>query len=142
MRVWGNNTCLCRFQCSAATRLLFGRTVDTVTFHPARLVDGHVRRKCASVIVLTSTKIFLFQMCHGTARPTRDRLLTASRPFDRCRPRPPSVRIFFPSPAPTSKRWAIAPCHHSAPVFALRAVFIAAFSTFAKTLTPPSVFLS
>ena len=27
-----------------------GRTVDTVTFHPAMLVDGHVQRKCPSVI--------------------------------------------------------------------------------------------
>ena len=124
------------FRRGAATRFSCGRTVDTVTFHPAMLVDGHVRRKCPSVVALTRTKILFFRMRHGTARPTRNRLLTVSRPLERCRPRPPSVRIFFPSPAPTSKRWVITPCHRSAPVFALRSAFIAAFSTFARTLSP------
>ena len=42
------------FRRGAATRFSCGRTVDTVTFHPAMLVDGHVRRKFPSVIALTS----------------------------------------------------------------------------------------
>ena len=92
--------------------------------------------KCPSVIALTRTNFFLFRMHHGTPRPTRNRSLTVSRPFQRCRPRPPLVRIFFPSPAPTSTRRVLAPCHPSAPVFALRSAFIAAFSTFARTLSP------
>ena len=75
-------------------------------------------------------------MHHGTPRPTRNRSLTVSRPFQSCRPRPPSVRLFFPSPAPTSKRWVIAPCHPSAPVFALRSAFYCSFQHVRKNFEP------
>ena len=44
--------------------------------------------------------------------------------------------VFFSSPTPTSKRWVIAPCHRSAPVFTLRSAFLAAFSVFARTSSP------
>ena len=84
-------------------------------------------------MALATTKILQFRMHPSTPRGIEPAPYCAhSRDAS-----PTLLRyVFFSSPTPTSKRWDIAPCHYSAPVFALSLAFIAAFSVFAITSSP------